>query len=391
MNHYICNGNTWRVAPHAAIDLRPQLPVGNYILKVDMNGEFYLETVESFTSPPKMYGDTLHIAKRFMTTFLDRSNATGILLTGEKGSGKTLLAKELSLLAAREHAIPTVMINYPFTGDKFNAFIQVIDQPCIILFDEFEKTYDEDQQEHVLTLLDGVFPSKKLFILTSNDEWRIDTNMRNRPGRLFYNVSYKGLSQEFVEEYALDNLNNKDHVKALVQIASIFLAFNFDMLKAIVEECNRFNETPQEAIKYLNVKPEYSGSSKFDVSIFVNGVKAKSVYQTKWEGSPLAMNAYSFYYAMHDVRAGEYDEENDVWAKLEIDEDQPKPKKLHGKINVGGVYYDGRIMIERSSLIDIDPRENAYTFNSSREGEAKGVTVRLVREPVKEYDWRNAL
>ena len=29
-------------------------------------------------------------------------------------------------------------------------------------------------QTHVLTLLDGVFPSRKLFVLTCNDKYRID-------------------------------------------------------------------------------------------------------------------------------------------------------------------------------------------------------------------------
>ena len=52
-------------------------------------------------------------------------------------------------LAAQD--VPTIVINAPWKGDKFNTFIQAIEQPCAILFDEFEKVYDRDDQEKILT------------------------------------------------------------------------------------------------------------------------------------------------------------------------------------------------------------------------------------------------
>ena len=61
--------------------------------------------------------------------------------TVEKGSGKTLLAQHTSILAAKEHGIPTIVVNKPWFGDNFNSFIQSISQPLIIFFDEFEKVH----------------------------------------------------------------------------------------------------------------------------------------------------------------------------------------------------------------------------------------------------------
>jgi len=94
-----------------------------------------------------------------MRTFTDRSNSTGVLLTGEKGSGKTLLAKHLSIMGY-DMGIPTIVINSAWTGDSFNKLIQDIEQPLIVMFDEFEKVYNREEQEKMLTLLDGVYPQQ---------------------------------------------------------------------------------------------------------------------------------------------------------------------------------------------------------------------------------------
>jgi hypothetical protein len=252
-----------------------------------MGGPLYLEHIDNFTPIAKVYGDCLKNTDRVIRTFMSRPAATGVMLTGEKGSGKTLLTKNIAIELAKQ-GIPTIVINAPWHGDKFNSFIQTITQPCAILFDEFEKTYDRDEQEAILTLLDGVFPSKKLFMLTTNDKWRVDYHMRNRPGRIFYMLDFKGLDSEFILEYCQDNLENKGHIEKIVSIAGLFAEFNFDMLKALVEEMNRYDETPQESLKMLNAKPEFDGGSKYSVEIIHNGEAVKGdVNPSVFDGNPL--------------------------------------------------------------------------------------------------------
>ncbi len=289
MTYFLKSGNRFNVSTKEAMDLHEALPAGNYTVKFDkMADAFYLEAIENFEIKGKIYGDTRKRAERILNTFQDRTASTGILLTGEKGSGKTLLAKMLSIKGA-EQGVPTIVINAPWCGDQFNAFLQMIDQPTIILFDEFEKVYDSDDQEQMLTLMDGVFPGKKLFVLTCNDKWRVNQHMRNRPGRIFYMLDYKGLGYEFVREYCEDNLNNKAHIEKVCQISSLFGEFNFDMLKAMVEEMNRYNETPQDALRMLNAKPEFEEGNKFTIRLFVGDkeIQPNEMDGPEWRGNPL--------------------------------------------------------------------------------------------------------
>ena len=289
MTYFLKNGNTYKVSAKEAIDLHEALPAGNYIIKENpMSGELYLEHIGDFEIKGKTYGDHMRNCDRILSTFNDRPATTGVMLTGEKGSGKSLLAKAVSIEGAKA-GIPTIVINAPFHGDKFNSFIQTIDQPTIVLFDEFEKVYASDEQEAILTLLDGVFPSKKLFMLTCNDKWRVDSHMRNRPGRIFYMVDYKGLDMQFIVEYCEDNLKNKSHIDRICSIASLFGQFNFDMLKALVEEMNRYDEAPEQALKMLNAKPEFDEGNKYTTQLTFNGVPVdqKHLDDKEWKGNPL--------------------------------------------------------------------------------------------------------
>lgn len=269
---YLKSGTTYRVTSREAIDLHDRLPAATFSVKYDERAnQYYLEVVESFTTSGKIYGDTIAQKNRILATFHDRAASTGVVLAGSKGSGKTLLAKLLSIDAATE-GIPTLLVNQPFRGEEFNSFIQGIDQEAVIIFDEFEKVYSREQQPGLLTLLDGVYSTKKLFVLTCNDQWHIDSHMRNRPGRIFYRLDFTGVSPEFIEEYCGENLTNTGYIESIVRLSTLFDEFNFDILKALVEEMNRYGEDPQTVMRMLNAKPEMGRETVFTiVELQMNG------------------------------------------------------------------------------------------------------------------------
>lgn len=364
MTYYFKNGNTFKITPKEAVDLYEQLPPGNYVVKEDAFKNLYLESVDGFEFKGKRYGDNNKNAKRILNTYMNRDVSTGVLLTGEKGSGKTLLAKTIAMEAAKQNT-PTIIVNAPFTGDRFNTFIQSIEQPCVIMFDEFEKVYDKEDQESILTLLDGVYPSKKLFILTCNDKWRVDSHMRNRPGRIFYMLDFSGLDIEFVIEYCQDNLKNKKHIDGVCRISSLFDKFNFDMLKALIEEMNRYDESPQEAMRMLNAKPEFDSGGKFEISIIDHGVEIPKdkLHETEWNGNPLGQNAIGIgYYLKMDESSPLYDELKD-----EIDDD-------------GEVYRHDRF--QATDLVSLDSRKGIFTFSKDN-----NVKVTLTRTKTRAYDY----
>lgn len=292
MHWFIQNGSTFSLTDQSALQVFDKLPVGNFIIQKDANGSFYLDMVDSFTNVDRIYGNLIKSRDRILSTFNDRPSSTGVMLSGEKGSGKTLLARLLSIGGYCTN-MPTIIINAPWSGDAFNKFLQDITQPCIILFDEFEKVYDRDEQESILTLLDGVFPSKKLFVFTCNDKWRIDNHMRNRPGRIYYMIDFTGIDPEMVVDYCKERLINKSHIDAIVKLTNIFTDFNFDMLKALVEEMNRYDETPQQALQMLNIKPEFGSTNSYKVtfkSAKFKKIVAESMSPEVWDGNPLNHN-----------------------------------------------------------------------------------------------------
>jgi len=355
MTFYIKQGNNIRVTREGNVPITKDLPVGTYVLKIDDAG-YFLEKIDNFTMPPKLYGDTLRFSDRIFNTFQDRSGPTGVMLTGEKGSGKTLLAKHLSLTAAK-HGYSTIVVNQNFTDDGFHTLIQSIDQPAVIMFDEFEKVYSEiEEQQSVLTLLDGIFNSKKLFMLTCNDRWRVDVHMRNRPGRLYYMLDFDGLDTKFVREYCEDNLVNKEHIEKVCAVSLVFDRFNFDMLKAIVEEMNRYNETPQQVLRMINARPEFSNNTNFDVRVF-HGRRPidENDSDTVWEGNPLNPDGI------------------DISIKVpnpDIKSDKDPTKIWH------------ELMFSPNDLVKIDPTAGTFTFTDK-----DSYTLVLTRQKPKVYNY----
>lgn len=268
---FIKSGNTVRVRDNDAMRAYDNLPAETYVVKFDdRGGEFFLEQIENFELPKKIYGKNTNYAQRILNTFGQRPNSTGVLLSGIKGAGKTLLAKQTSTLA-RQSGIPTIVINKDWHGDEFNSFIQSISTPAIVLFDEFEKIYGYHEQRKILTLFDGVFPSRKLFLVTTNTDHDISEFMQNRPGRIYYNFRFDTLEQDFIAEYLEDRLDDKSQIPAILKYTQVFSFFNFDMLSAAVEEMNRYGETLTKVLEVLNIKPENRSADTFKIEVEIAG------------------------------------------------------------------------------------------------------------------------
>ncbi|MCV9963539.1 ATP-binding protein [Pararhizobium sp. BT-229] len=304
MTKYIRQGRDW-FAADSAPDFKELLPVGTYLLNHNQAQGYYLSEVEGFRMPAKTYGKEIGRHNRIITTFLSRPAGTGVILAGEKGAGKTLLSKRVSIELAAQHGIPTIIINAPHCGDEFNQFIQSITQPALVILDEFEKVYGRDAQNSLLTVLDGTMQSKKLFIVAINDVSKMNQYMLNRPGRFFYVFNYAGVSEDAIREFLEDNLNDKTRIDSVVAYTQLFRNFTFDMLSAVVEEMNRYDEPVREVLKYINVSTQFGGGDFYEVIDIVFkklddenlGWDADSIKERK---SARAFNDGGFYNPLQD-------------------------------------------------------------------------------------------
>ncbi len=253
MAKYFQEHNKIFVAPEGAKEIHDHLPPAQYTLRKDAMQGFYLEKSVEFELPKKVFGDSELKAKRVLKTYNAVSSNLGVLLTGEKGSGKTMFSKLLSKFAL-EQGIATVIINENFDNDpSMGKYLTDITDRCVVFFDEFEKIFKSDDQEQILTLLDGTYQSNKLFLLTANNVYNISDYIMNRPGRAHYHFRYGSLEESFIREYCEYQLSEKSYTDVVVRLAGAVGKFNFDMLQSVVRECNIHNESPEVFHHFMNI------------------------------------------------------------------------------------------------------------------------------------------
>ena len=287
MSYFLATGDQIKIIADHKASVTSTLPLATYTINYNpMAGEFSLEISDDMKLPEKLYGNTVEKGEKIFNTFQRRDVATGVLLSGLKGTGKTLLAKYLSI-AAREMGMSTILVNESYENSQgFMKFIQSIDVPCVIIFDEFEKIYSRSDQNEILTLLDGVMSSKKLYVLTCNDSYKITDHVYNRPSRVYYSIDYGTLNKDFLKDYCADNLVNKEYTQSVINAFTVFSEVNFDMLQTVVEEVNVTDAPAADIIADLNVSPSnQSAYGTYEIiSVTFDGVEIP-LYTNKWSGN----------------------------------------------------------------------------------------------------------
>jgi hypothetical protein len=223
----------------------------------DLRG-FYLSIVDDvFTIPEKIYGNTIHRAERVIDAYLSRPLSTGVLLTGDKGSGKSLFMGVLGNKLIKEHNTPVVLIRDSFSGESFTSFLNSLGDVCVMI-DEFAKIYgrhsDDTNQNHLLQILDGTDKIKRLFVLSENNSYDISEYLIGRPGRLHYHFKYSKLEKESIIDYCKDHDVDDKFTNEVVALSDKTRVFSFDVLQALVEEHKRSGECVDDLVDILNIE-----------------------------------------------------------------------------------------------------------------------------------------
>lgn len=176
--------------------------------------------------------------------FKKNNKNLGVIFNGLKGTGKTIAAKLLS----NRIGLPVIVISKPIDG--MLEFIQSLHFESIILIDEAEKTF-VDEQDVLLKMIDGVYNDmRKLYILTTNN-LSIDENLLGRPGRIRYIKEFSNLSIEAVNDVIDDNLKDTSLKDGILKLVDSLEISTVDILKSIIDECNITGEVPSDSM--LNI------------------------------------------------------------------------------------------------------------------------------------------
>jgi energy-coupling factor transporter ATP-binding protein EcfA2 len=271
------------------------LPPG--VRRLDYNamaGRFELVNMSPIDLPKKIYGKADSLADRFITRFDKLGTSMGVMLTGEKGSGKSILLK---LLAHRvvEKGGMALVVDFAAGGSEYGEFLQKIPQGSVIMYDEADKIYEKEEAFNgLLPILDGATPSRHLHVFSSNKP-RLNNFLTNRPSRILYHLEYDGLTDDEILEYCNDALEDKSHLDAIMGFVELHSSFNFDMLIKLVDELNTVGGDFDTAVEILNVKPSMYQSP---IIVSVN-LEYKGEVLMKDETLRIDMNKPSIFIGAH--------------------------------------------------------------------------------------------
>lgn len=253
----ISTGNTYSIYDDS-LKTYDALPSQVYSVRFSKMTGFFLEKhADIEISEDKIYGVHMNKVEKVLSSFSAFKRNLGVILSGDKGIGKSLFAKLLSVKAI-EHQLPVIIVDEYIPG--IAAFIESIEQEAMFLFDEFDKTFSSDNydegvspQAAMLTLFDGLSQGKKLFVVTCNEIRELNDYLINRPGRFHYHFRFEYPSPAEVKEYLEDKLDEK-YYGAIDEVVSFSkkIDLNYDCLRAIAFELNR-GEDFSVAIKDLNI------------------------------------------------------------------------------------------------------------------------------------------
>lgn len=286
------------------LEIGKKLESKNYLFNYNESGLCWLEDVEDFKFPSKIYDVDVQLRSLIKKSFDNSTRNLGVLLTGNKGQGKSLTAK----LICKELNLPVILVNKMIDIDiNFVNFLNNIKQDYILFVDEFEKLFAESgsinnneknfhDQESFLTFMDGVLTNtnKILFLLITND--RVNEFFINRPSRIKFLQEYDELPEELFNMIVDDKLVNKDFKADLEENISL-VNLNIDLLISIIEDINLFNIPFSKFKNHYNYRFE---NYRYEILVIKEGSENFEKIVTV-DKKPKAVDRYLLGYYVNEI------------------------------------------------------------------------------------------
>lgn len=274
------SGNQYHIYDNS-VSLFDNLPPQVYQIDFNPKTGYSLGLLPDITINEKIYGVHAEKVKKVLASYANFTRSLGVILSGDKGIGKSLFSKMLCQKAI-SLGYPVLICNGFTPG--LAQFIESMDQELVVLFDEFDKTFkaeeDKNEQVSMLSLFDGVSTQKKLFCITCNNVRRLNNFLVNRPGRFHYHFRFEYPTREEIYEYMVDHIPEEkwNEISKICDFAEK-VRLNFDCLRAIAFELQSAS-TFEEAISDLNILRNTDNESKYHCYLcFDDGTKMTINYR----------------------------------------------------------------------------------------------------------------
>lgn len=287
-NTYIKIANKFQLF-NAPVTVLDKLPAGAYVVQFDQFEGYSLVETDKFTeSVGKLYGNHPRKIERIINKFSRSTQPLGAMFTGDKGMGKSVAVREIAHRVINEMDLPIIIVNKNTPG--LVDFLDSIEE-AVFIFDEFEKVFplqdDENKelpdQNRFLNFFDGLSTTKRLYLLTANDEDELSDYLINRPGRFHYHIQFDYPNADAIREYLQDNAPNaaQDEIEKVVDF-SFKTNVNYDHLRAIAEEFS-YTDKFADFIEDLNIKNSEHIEFIFKVQFVDGSTYSRNIYLDVFE------------------------------------------------------------------------------------------------------------
>lgn len=292
-NSIISIGDVYRLYG-SSVQTHDALPNGTYIVRFSKMEGYSLERVNTMrVGSEKVYGNRDHKIDKIIRSYNTVDRSLGVMLSGDKGQGKSLFLRMLAEAAHEQLELPVIRVTEDAPG--LADFLDQLGE-CVIVFDEFEKVFTEDEdtgnrQNQFLSLFDGTGSTKRIYCVTINQLRSVSSYLVNRPGRFHYHLRFDYPDAAAVREYLLAEAPRAAE-KVIEQAVSFSqkVNLNYDHLRAIAHE---IDHNPDEdfgsLIDDLNIKAVENSTYRVKLALKNGTVVTGTTYTSLFAGDEVAI------------------------------------------------------------------------------------------------------